>query len=36
EGRLRPDYATLPLEAAPEVHRRMEDRTLTGKVVLEP
>lgn len=36
DGRLRPHYEALPLEAAPDVHRRIEDRTLTGKVVLVP
>jgi NADPH2:quinone reductase len=36
EGRLRPRYETLPLESAPDVHRRIEDRTLVGKVVLQP
>jgi len=36
DGKLRPRYEILPLEAAPEVHRRIEDRTLTGKVILEP
>lgn len=36
EGRLRPRYEVLPLEAAPEAHRRIEARTLVGKVVLTP
>jgi NADPH:quinone reductase len=35
EGVLRPAYELAPLEAAPDVHRRIEDRSLTGKVVLE-
>jgi NADPH2:quinone reductase len=35
-GTLTPRYETVPLEQAPNVHRRIEDRTLVGKVVLEP
>ena len=35
DGRLRPRYETLPLEQAAEAHRRIEARTLTGKIVLE-
>jgi NADPH2:quinone reductase len=35
-GELRPRYEVVALERAPEVHRRIEDRTLTGKVVLVP
>jgi NADPH2:quinone reductase len=35
-GSLRPQYETVPLEEAPEVHRAIEDRTLVGKVVLLP
>jgi NADPH2:quinone reductase len=35
EGTLAPRYELLPLEDAPDAHRRIEDRTLTGKVVLE-
>jgi len=35
-GELHPRYETVPLEQAPEVHRLMEDRKLSGKVVLEP
>lgn len=34
-GDLEPRYEVQPLEAAPDVHRRIEDRTLTGKVILE-
>jgi NADPH2:quinone reductase len=33
---LVPRYETMPLDQAPAVHRRIEDRTLVGKVVLEP
>lgn len=36
DGALRPRYETVPLEAAADVHRRIDERTLTGKVVLEP
>jgi NADPH2:quinone reductase len=36
EGELRPRYEIAPLADAPNVHRRIEDRSLTGKVVLEP
>lgn len=35
-GELRPQYEAVPLEAAPDVHRRIEQRQLTGKVVLIP
>jgi len=36
DGALRPRFETVPLEEAPDVHRRLEDRSLVGKVVLEP
>jgi NADPH2:quinone reductase len=36
DGALRPCYQAVPLEQAPDVHRRIEDRTLSGKVVLVP
>lgn len=36
EGVLRPRYETAPLSDAPEVHRRIEERSLVGKVVLTP
>jgi NADPH2:quinone reductase len=36
EGELRPRYEIAPLVDAPDVHRRIEDRSLTGKVVLKP
>lgn len=35
EGILQPRYEVVPLEDAPDVHRRIEDRSLTGKVILE-
>lgn len=35
-GELQPVYESVPLDRAPEVHRRIEARTLTGKVVLVP
>ena len=35
DGRLCPLYETLPLEDAPEAHRRIEARELVGKLVLE-
>jgi NADPH2:quinone reductase len=35
-GLLKPRYETAPLAAAPEIHRRIEDRSLVGKAVLEP
>jgi NADPH2:quinone reductase len=35
-GELKPRYATMPLAMAPDVHRQIDDRTLVGKVVLEP
>lgn len=35
-GELKPRYEVVDLDQAPEVHRRIEDRTLTGKVVLVP
>ena len=34
-GELKPRYEVKPLEDAPDVHRRIEDRSLTGKVILE-
>jgi NADPH2:quinone reductase len=36
DGALSPRYETVPLGDAPEVHRRIEDRSLVGKAVLEP
>ena len=36
DGALRPHYEAVPLEHAPDVHRRIEARTLSGKVVLLP
>jgi NADPH2:quinone reductase len=36
DGALKPRYETVPLADAPDVHRRIEDRSLVGKVVLEP
>jgi NADPH2:quinone reductase len=36
EGVLKPRYETAPLAAAPEIHRRIDDRSLVGKAVLEP
>jgi NADPH2:quinone reductase len=36
DGALRPRFETVPLEQAPDVHRRLEERSLVGKVVLEP
>jgi NADPH2:quinone reductase len=36
DGRLDPRYEAVPLAQAADVHRRIEDRTLVGKVVLEP
>ena len=36
DGKLMPRYETIPLADAPDAHRRIEDRTLVGKVVLEP
>ena len=35
-GRLEPRYETAPLDQAAEVHRRMDARLVTGKVVLRP
>lgn len=35
-GALTPRFATVSLDEAPRVHREMEERTLTGKVVLRP
>ncbi len=35
-GKLHPRYVTVELERAPEIHRAIEDRTLSGKVVLTP
>jgi len=35
-GRLQPRYETAPLDQAAEVHRRMDARLVTGKVVLRP
>jgi NADPH2:quinone reductase len=34
DGRLRPVYATVPLQDAAEAHRRIETRDLVGKLVL--
>ncbi len=36
DGSLRPLYETVPLAAAPDVHARIDSRTLAGKVVLDP
>jgi NADPH2:quinone reductase len=36
DGKLTPRYIAVPLDQAPEIHRRIEARTLSGKVVLEP
>jgi NADPH2:quinone reductase len=36
QGKLHPRYVTVALEQAPEIHRAIEDRTLSGKVILEP
>ena len=36
DGALRPHYEAVPLEQAPDVHWRIEERTLSGKVVLLP
>jgi NADPH2:quinone reductase len=36
DGALRPRYEAVPLEQAPDVHRRIEGRSLSGKVVLLP
>ena len=36
DGALKPRYRTAPLEQAPEIHRRIGERTLAGKVVLVP
>jgi NADPH2:quinone reductase len=36
DGRLKPRYDRLPLDQAAEAHRRIEDRSLVGKIVLEP
>lgn len=36
DGRLNPRYETAPLQDLPEIHRRIEARTLIGKVVLVP
>jgi NADPH2:quinone reductase len=35
-GSVRPQYETVPLNQAPEIHRAIEERTLVGKVVLVP
>jgi NADPH2:quinone reductase len=35
-GALKPRYETAPLADAPAIHRRIEDRSLVGKAVLEP
>lgn len=34
DGSLRPQYEVVPLEDAPDVHRRIEHRDVIGKVVL--
>lgn len=34
-GRLEPRYEVVPLAEAPEVHRRIEAREVTGKVILD-
>ncbi len=36
DGALVPRFETAPLDQAPQIHRRIEDRTLVGKVVLVP
>lgn len=36
EGRLHPVTTTMPLQQAAAAHRRLEDRTVTGKIVLIP
>jgi len=36
DGRLHPAVTTLPLTQAAVAHRRLEDRTVTGKIVLIP
>ena len=37
EGQLRPLIdSTLPLEAAAEAHRRFDDHTAMGKIILTP
>jgi NADPH2:quinone reductase len=36
DGALVPRFETAPLEQAPGIHRRIEDRTLVGKVVHVP
>jgi hypothetical protein len=33
---LQPRYEIAPLADAPDVHRRLEERTIAGKVVLVP
>jgi NADPH:quinone reductase-like Zn-dependent oxidoreductase len=35
-GRLHPRYEIVALEDAVEVHRRMDGRSVTGKVILQP
>jgi len=34
DGRLQPLYETVPLDQAPDAHRRIEARTIAGKIVL--
>jgi NADPH:quinone reductase-like Zn-dependent oxidoreductase len=37
QGQLRPVIdSTLPLEAAAEAHRRFDERTAMGKIILKP
>ena len=35
-GALKPEVVTLPLDQAAEVHRRLENREVEGKLVLVP
>lgn len=36
DGELQPRYEIVPLVDAPDAHRRLEERTIAGKVVLVP
>ena len=36
DGRLHPDVTTMPLTQAAAAHRRLQDRKVTGKIVLVP